>query len=72
MLPEPEEIDIEKYVEVEQMTFTDQDKIAPWAKEAVELCVEHGLMQGKGEVFDPLAPITRQEMAVILKRLGEK
>ena len=70
VLPEPEEIDIEKYVEVEQMTFTDQDKIAPWAKEAVEWCVEHGLMQGKGEAFDPLAPITRQEMAVILKRLG--
>ena len=49
VLPEPGEIDIERYVEVKQMTFTDQDKIAPWAKDAVEWCVEHGLMQGKGE-----------------------
>ena len=72
VLPEPGEIDIDRYVEVKQMTFTDQDKIAPWAKDAVEWCVEHGLMQGRGDCFDPLAPITRQEMAVILKRLGEK
>ena len=70
VLPEPGEIDIERYVEVRKMTFTDQDQIAPWAKEAVAYCVEHGLMQGKGGCFDPLAPITRQEMAVILKRLG--
>ena len=72
VLPEPGEIDIEKYREAEQMTFTDAHLIADWAKDAVEYCVEHGLMQGKGDCFDPLAPITRQEMAVILKRLGEK
>lgn len=54
------------------MAFSDENLIADWAKDAVTYCVEHGLMQGKGEKFDPLSPITRQEMAVILQRLGDK
>jgi hypothetical protein len=71
VLPDPDEIDISKYAEVDEMKFTDEHLIADWAKDAVTYCVEHGLMQGKGEKFDPLSPITRQEMAVILQRLGE-
>ena len=71
VLPEPGEIDIDRYVEVEQMTFTDQDKIAPWAKEAVEWCVARGYLQGKGGCFDPKAPITREEFCVVLKRVLE-
>ena len=71
VLPEPGEIDIDRYVEVREMTFTDQDQIAPWAKDAVAYCVEHGLMQGKGEAFDPKAPITREEFCVVLKRVLE-
>lgn len=72
VLPAPGEIDISKYAEVEQMAFSDENLIADWAKDAVTYCVENGLMQGKGEKFDPLSPITRQEMAVILQRLGDK
>lgn len=71
VLPEPGEIDIDRYVEVEQMTFTDQDKIAPWAKEAVEWCVARGYLQGKGGCFDPKAPITREEFCVVLQRVME-
>ena len=71
VLPEPGEIDIDRYVEVKQMTFTDQDQIAPWAKEAVEWCVARGYLQGKGGCFDPKAPITREEFCVVLKRVLE-
>ena len=71
VLPEPGEIDIERYVEVKQMTFTDQDQIAPWAKEAVEWCVARGYLQGKGGCFDPKAPITREEFCMVLKRVLE-
>ena len=71
VLPEPGEIDIDRYVEVKQMTFTDRDKIAPWAKEAVEWCVARGYLQGKDGCFDPKAPITREEFCVVLKRVLE-
>lgn len=71
VLPEPGEIDIDRYVEVKQMTFTDQDQIAPWAKEAVEWCVARGYLQGKGGCFDPKAPITREEFCVVLRRVLE-
>lgn len=71
VLPEPGEIDIERYVEVKQMTFTDQGQIAPWAKEAVEWCVARGYLQGKGGCFDPKAPITREEFCVVLQRVME-
>lgn len=71
VLPEPGEIDIDRYVEVKQMTFTDQGQIAPWAKEAVEWCVARGYLQGKGGCFDPKAPITREEFCVVLKRVLE-
>lgn len=71
VLPEPGEIDIERYVEVKQMTFTDQGQIAPWAKEAVEWCVARGYLQGKGRRFDPKAPITREEFCVVLQRVME-
>ena len=71
LTPEPGEVDIEKYREAEQMTFTDAHLIADWAKDAVEYCVEHGLMQGTGEKFDPKGAVTRQELAVVLKRILE-
>ena len=71
VLPEPEEIDIEKYVEVRKMEFADKDKISTWAKDAVAYCVSRGFMQGKGENFDPKAPITREEFCVVLRRVME-
>lgn len=71
VLPEPEEIDIEKYVEVRKMEFADKDRISTWAKDAVAYCVSRGFMQGKGENFDPKAPITREEFCVVLQRVME-
>lgn len=71
VLPEPEEIDIEKYVEVRKMEFADKDRISTWAKDAVTYCVSRGFMQGKGENFDPKAPITREEFCVVLQRVME-
>lgn len=71
VLPEPGEIDIEKYVEVRKMEFADKDRISTWAKDAVAYCVSRGFMQGKGENFDPKAPITREEFCVVLQRVME-
>ena len=70
VLPEPEEIDIDRYVEVRKMEFADKDRISTWAKDAVEFCTEKGYMQGKSNNnFDPKAPITREEMAVVIQRI---
>ena len=52
--------------------FVDQDYIADWALESVEYCVEKGILKGKGDIFDPKEYITREEMAVILKRIVDK
>ena len=71
VLPEPEEIDIDRYVEVRKMEFADKDRISTWAKDAVAYCVSRGFMQGKGENFDPKAPITREEFCVVLQRVME-
>ena len=70
VLPEPGEIDIERYVEVRKMEFADKDRISTWAKDAVEFCTEKGYMQGKSNNnFDPKSPITREEMAVVIQRI---
>ena len=70
VLPEPGEIDIDRYVEVKEMEFADKDRISTWAKDAVEFCTEKGYMQGKSNNnFDPKAPITREEMAVVIQRI---
>lgn len=71
VLPEPEEIDIDRYVEVRKMEFADKDEISTWAKEAVEWCVARGYLQGKGGCFAPKAPITREEFCVVLQRVME-
>lgn len=71
VLPNPTEIDIDRYVEVKEMEFADKDKISTWAKDAVAYCVSRGFMQGKGENFDPKAPITREEFCVVLQRVME-
>lgn len=47
-----------------------------WAVKEIDTVCEHGLMQGKGrDNFCPEAPLTREEMAVLLERIigiGEK
>lgn len=43
-----------------------------WAKDSIRWCVEHGLMKGYPDgSFKPNDPVTRAEMATILKRLVE-
>lgn len=71
VLPEPGEIDIDRYVEVKEMEFADKDRISTWAKDAVAYCVSRGFLQGRGENFDPKAPITREEFCVVLQRVME-
>ena len=55
------------------MTFKDNDKIAGWAKKAVDRVSDAGLMLGddKGN-FNPKSALTREEMAVILERLLDR
>lgn len=51
----------------------DFDNVADWAKEAVLNVMDAGIMVGDDEGrFNPKAPITRQEVAVIVDRLLQK
>ena len=44
-----------------------------WAEEAIRWCMEMGLMQGYEDgTFQPDKPVTRAELATILKRLEER
>ncbi|WP_379357793.1 MULTISPECIES: glycosyl hydrolase family 18 protein [unclassified Paenibacillus] len=50
--------------------FADSNKIASYAKSAVALVVDQGIMNGKsGSKFDPKANVTKAQAAVILIRL---
>ena len=48
-----------------QQHFDDADKISPWAREAVLFCVENGIMQGNGRIFNPQGNFTREQGAVV-------
>ncbi|MBH5319718.1 S-layer homology domain-containing protein [Paenibacillus sp. GSMTC-2017] len=53
-----------------QGQFKDANLISSWAKDAVKLMVDTGLMQGKGDQqFDPTNYATRAESAVLIKKL---
>jgi len=50
--------------------FTDQAKISSWAKEAVAVAVQKGIVLGRPDGnFDPQANATRAEAVVMLKRM---
>jgi hypothetical protein len=52
--------------------YKDDDKIAKWAKDAVYYAKDKGYMVGDADGnFRPKDPLTREEMAVILKKLDE-
>lgn len=54
------------------ITFSDDEKIAAYAKEAVKAIQQAGIMQGKGNnIFDPQGDATRGEAATILHRFVE-
>ena len=70
-----------KYFPLEEMiemvnkiqTVKDYDNIANWAKESVMNLVDMGIMIGDDQgQFNPQAPITRQEVAVVINRLLQK
>ncbi len=43
-----------------------------WAKDAIRWCIEHGLMQGYPDgSFQPDRPVTRAELAAVIRRLVE-
>ena len=53
-------------VEAEELTFADADKIADWAKDAVEFAVATEIVNGKeNNLFDPLGSAKRSEVAKV-------
>lgn len=56
--------------EVKEMAYQDEAKIPAWAKEAVEKVTAKGWMVGDDQgKFNPDAPVTRAELAVVLSRI---
>ena len=53
-------------------TFSDQNQIAPWAREAVQEMQQAGILSGKrlGR-FDPTGATTRAEAAAVLERFAK-
>lgn len=63
----------ERLFKVESKPFNDFNDIAPWAREAVLRVADAGLMIGDDHGrFYPQAPVTRQEVAVVINRLLQK
>jgi subtilisin family serine protease len=69
VLPNPESININKYIGGDNM-FADIDKVSAWAKNSVIKVETLGLMNGDNlGNFNPKNPITREEFAVVIDRL---
>ncbi|MBT9258666.1 MAG: S-layer homology domain-containing protein [Clostridiales bacterium] len=51
------------------LPYRDGDLIPDWARGAVSIALELGIMQGSGGVFRPHDPLTRAEGAVVFQRL---
>lgn len=69
ILPPPDELDIERYVRMETYKYKDDSSINPAHKADVYRARELGLMSGHDDLFDPTAPLTRQQAASIMVRL---
>lgn len=68
-----EEYELYKIDEEVMINIKDIDQIADWAKDAVLNVINAGIMIGDDQGrFNPQAPITRQEVAVIVYRLLQK
>ena len=51
----------------EEISFTDADQIADWAKEAVEFCAAAGIVKGPGDgSFNPKGIASRAEVATLI------
>lgn len=45
----------------QSLTFTDEASISDWAKESVDYVTACGIMNGKGEAFDPKGTYTKEQ-----------
>ena len=48
--------------------FSDVDDSLAWARDAIEILAGRGIIQGRGEHFDPLTPVTRAEFITLIAR----
>lgn len=70
ILPKPEEVDIQNYIEGENAMFTDIE--GHWAKSVIEEVVKVGLMNGfPDNTFRPDEPLTRAQAAQMIKNVTE-
>lgn len=71
ILPDPWDIDTSKYQSrfISDEIFTDSEDISTWAKDSINYCVMNELLEGKGDKFCPKDSLTREEIAVVLKRI---
>ena len=54
-------------------TFTDGDKVATWAAEAMQWALGNGLLSGKGEgILDPGGVAKQSEAAALMMNFCEK
>lgn len=58
--------------EADLSEFDDADNVSDWAKEAVAIAVNNGVIKGDGTSLNPGDGISRQEMAVMVHRVLEK
>ncbi|MBQ4545068.1 MAG: S-layer homology domain-containing protein [Oscillospiraceae bacterium] len=56
-------------LEVDEVSYPDFDKVAPYAQDAVKALITAGLVNGKNGKIDPAAYTTRAEVAVLIKRI---
>ena len=53
------------------LVFDDAAEIAPWAAGSVAQMVQAGILQGRGDMFDPRGTVTREMAAVVCLRVVE-
>ncbi|WP_147804251.1 gamma-glutamyltransferase [Alkalicoccus halolimnae] len=65
-------VEMEMELEAASVSFTDEENIAPWAKEEVAKAAGAGLIQGNPDgSFEPKAPASRAQAAIVFFRALE-
>ena len=52
--------------------FSDSEQVASWAAEAVDYICKAGIMNGKGENFDPTGSYSREQSFMTIYRLFQR
>ena len=69
VLPEIKpELDKQVPTPVARVYFSDVGDSLAWARDAIEILTGRGIIQGRGKLFDPLAPVTRAEFITLIAR----